>query len=104
MSEEDVERILAHPLAMIGSDGLTGLGRPHPRLRGGSPRVLSHHARTRRLFALETAVHKMTGLPARRFGLVGRRQVAAGAAADLTPFDAARIADLHAGQVLRRAG
>jgi N-acyl-D-amino-acid deacylase len=35
----------------------------------------------------------MTGLPAARFGLAGRGRIAAGCAADLVVFDAARIAD-----------
>jgi N-acyl-D-amino-acid deacylase len=93
MSDEDVERILAHPLCMVGSDGLAGEGSPHPRLWGSFPRVLGHYARDRALFSLETAVHKMTGLPARRFGLAGRGLVREGYAADLTLFDAATVAD-----------
>lgn len=93
MAEADVERILTHPLTMIGSDGLPHDRHPHPRLWGSFPRVLSHYARERSLFSLETAVHKMTGLPARRFRLAGRGLVAAGAFADLVLFDADRIAD-----------
>lgn len=93
MSEDDVERILAHPLAMIGSDGLPHDQSPHPRLWGSFPRVLGRYARERKLFALETAVHKMTGLTARRFGLAGRGLLHPGAAADLVLFDALTIAD-----------
>ena len=93
MSEEDVERILAHPLTMVGSDGLPHDERPHPRLWGTFPRVLGHYARERHLFSLETAVHKMTGLTARRFGLAGRGLVAPGAWADLTLFDADLVLD-----------
>lgn len=93
MDEGDVERILAHPLAMVGSDGLPHDAQPHPRLWGSFPRVLAHCARERRLFDLETAVHKMTGLPARRFGLAGRGVVAPGASADLVLFDAERVQD-----------
>ncbi|MFY7857356.1 MAG: N-acyl-D-amino-acid deacylase family protein [Rubrivivax sp.] len=93
MSDEDVDRILAHPLAMIGSDGLPAPGPQHPRLWGTFPRVLGHYARERRLLSLETAVHKMTGLTARRFGLRGRGGVAPQHAADLTVFDPATVAD-----------
>ena len=93
MSDEDVDRILAHPLAMVGSDGLPGEGTQHPRLWGTFPRVLGHYARERGLFTLEQAVHKMTGLTARRFGLAGRGLLQPGAAADITVFDAATVAD-----------
>lgn len=93
MSDEDVERILAHPLAMVGSDGLPGEGPQHPRLWGTFPRVLGHYARERGLFSLEQAVHKMTGLTARRFGLAGRGVLQPGAAADITVFDPATVAD-----------
>ena len=93
MDEADVERILAHPQTMVGSDGLPHDTFPHPRLWGAFPRVLGHYARERGLFSMETAVHKMTGLPAARFGLAGRGTVAVGAAADLVVFDAERVCD-----------
>ncbi|MFT3818143.1 MAG: D-aminoacylase [Rubrivivax sp.] len=93
MSDEDVDRILAHPLAMIGSDGLPHDAVPHPRLWGTFPRVLGHYVRERRVLALEAAVHKMTGLTARRFGLAGRGELRPGWAADVTVFDPARVID-----------
>jgi N-acyl-D-amino-acid deacylase len=93
MDEADVQRILAHPLTMVGSDGLAHDAVPHPRLWGTFPRVLGHYARERRLFSLETAVHKMTGLSARRFGLVNRGLIAPGHAADIVVFDEATVAD-----------
>jgi len=93
MSEDDVSRILAHPMAMVGSDGLAHDIKPHPRLWGTFPRVLGHYTRERRLFTLETAIHKMTGLSARRFGLEGRGSIAVGQCADLVVFDENRIAD-----------
>jgi N-acyl-D-amino-acid deacylase len=93
MAEADVDRILRHRLTMIGSDGLPCDPRPHPRLWGSFPRVIGHHARERGLFSLEEAVHKMTGLPAQRFGLADRGLVREGQAADLVLFDPDRIAD-----------
>jgi len=93
MSDEDVDRILAHPLVMIGSDGLPHDPVPHPRLWGTFPRVLGHYVRQRRLLALETAIHKMTGLTARRFGLAARGELRVGAAADVTVFDAEHVLD-----------
>lgn len=93
MSEIDVERILAWPATMIGSDGIPLQARPHPRLWGSFPRVLGRYCRDRGLFTLEAAVHKMTGLTAARFGLADRGLVAAGMAADVTVFDAASVID-----------
>jgi N-acyl-D-aspartate/D-glutamate deacylase len=93
MAEEDVRRILAFPLTMIGSDGLPHDARPHPRLWGTFPRVIGHYARRLGLFTLEQAVHKMTGLPARQFGLSDRGELREGAAADLVVFDPETIID-----------
>src|SRR5690606_5842040 len=69
MHEDDVRRILAHRLTMVGSDGLPNDPLPHPRLWGAFPRVLGHYSRDLGLFPLAQAVHKMTGLSAARFGL-----------------------------------
>jgi N-acyl-D-aspartate/D-glutamate deacylase len=99
-SPENVARVLAHPAVMIGSDSI-GLwagegarpGKPHPRAYGTFPRVLGHYARERKLFPLETAVHKMTGMCAARLRLRDRGLVRAGWAADLTVFDPATVND-----------
>ena len=78
---------------MVGSDGLPHDTFPHPRLWGAFPRVLGHYTRDRKLFPLETAVHKMSGLSASRFGLHDRGLVRPGYAADLVVFDPDRVAD-----------
>src|SRR6266566_3075944 len=93
MDEADVRRVLAFEHTMIGSDGLPHDVHPHPRLWGTFPRVLGHYCREVGLFGLETAVRKMTGLPAARFGLSGRGVVAEGAYADLTVFDPETVID-----------
>ncbi len=93
MDEEDVRRILSYKHSMIGSDGLPHDRHPHPRLWGAFARVLGHYARDVGLFSLETAVHKMTGLSAEKFGLRDRGIIREGAFADLTLFDPAAIID-----------
>ena len=93
MNEEDLERIMAHPAAMIGSDGIASMEFPHPRLWGTFPRVLGHYVRQKKLFDLETAVHKMTGLTADKFGLCDRGRITVGAYADLVLFDPDTIID-----------
>lgn len=93
MDERDVQRILAFPHTMIGSDGLPHDVAPHPRLWGAFPRVLGHYCRELGLFSLETAVYKMTGLTAQTFGLPGRGLLAPGMHADITVFDPDHVAD-----------
>ncbi|MEI9902885.1 MAG: D-aminoacylase [Asticcacaulis sp.] len=91
--EADMQRILCHDGCMIGSDGLPNDPLPHPRLWGTFPRVLGRYARELGLLPLEQAVHKMTGLSARTFGLEDRGLIAPGMAADITVFDAAAVLD-----------
>jgi N-acyl-D-amino-acid deacylase len=93
MDEEDVRRIMAHPLSMIGSDGIPHDAHPHPRLWGTFPRVLGHYARGLGLFSMETAVHKMTGRCAEAYGIVDRGVLREGAYADIVVFDPATVID-----------
>ena len=100
MSQENVEMVLSHPLVMIGSDGAsiapTGKAaetRPHPRLYGCCPRVLSHYCRERGIFDLPTAVRKMTGTPADQAGIGDRGRIARGKKADIAVFNAATVKD-----------
>ena len=94
MDENDVQRIMKHPLSMIGSDGLPEDPFPHPRLWGAFPRVLGHFSRDLGLFPLHTAVHKMTGLTATRFGLHQRGFVREGYWADLVLFNPETVRDV----------
>jgi N-acyl-D-amino-acid deacylase len=100
MREEDVERILAHPLAAVCSDGGAwapygplSTGVPHPRTYGTFPRVLGRYVRERKVLPLEAAIHRMTALPARRVGLHDRGTIAPGMRADLVAFDPDTVAD-----------
>lgn len=93
MAAEDVHRILQHPDTMIGSDGLPNDPLPHPRLWGTFPRVLGYYSREQRLFPLTVAVHKMTGMPAKRFRLHDRGLVREGYKADLVLFHPEKVRD-----------
>lgn len=93
MSEEDVQRILSHSHAMIGSDGLPHDEHPHPRLWGTFPRVLGHYCRDLNLFPLEEAIRRMTGYSAKTFGLKDRGRIAPNYFADITIFDEETILD-----------
>ena len=96
LDEGDVRRIMQSPHTMIASDGRLsrpGDGHPHPRAYGTFPRVLGEYVREQKLLALETAVHKMTQMPAQRLRLADRGVLRVGAAADVVVFDAATVKD-----------
>ncbi|MBI2529026.1 MAG: D-aminoacylase [Candidatus Rokubacteria bacterium] len=99
-SEDNVKQALAHPHVMVGSDSIglsTGPGphpgKPHPRMYGTFPRVLGRYCREEHVVSLESAVHKMTGMPAAKLRLRDRGLLRRGFAADLALFDAATIRD-----------
>ena len=99
-AEENVVKALTHPHVMIGSDSI-GLsagpgphpGKPHPRMYGTFPRVLGVYIRERKLLSWETAVNKMTGMPAAKLGLRERGLIRPGYFADLALFDPATVKD-----------
>ncbi|HEY8165301.1 MAG TPA: D-aminoacylase [Gemmatimonadaceae bacterium] len=100
MSEDNLERILSHPLGMVCTDGgafavdgPTRRGSPHPRGAGSFPRVLGRYVRERKVMPLATAIRKMTSMPAARAHLTDRGRLAVGMAADVVVFDPSRIAD-----------
>jgi N-acyl-D-aspartate/D-glutamate deacylase len=96
MDEKDVERIMKHPMTMIGSDGRLsrpGDGQPHPRAYGTFPRVLGYYVREKKILSLTEAIHKMTGLSAGRLALSDRGLIKVGNKADITIFDPETIID-----------
>jgi len=100
MATEDVEAILADRQVAVGSDGRgmnveTDAGKAtHPRSYGTFVRVLGRYVREKKLLTLETAVNKMTGLPALRLNLSDRGHLKPGSAADITIFDPAKVIDV----------
>lgn len=100
LSEEEVARVLAHPLVCIGSDSYAMNASPpftttwlHPRNFGTFPRFLSEYVRNRRLIALETAIQKLTSMPASRLGLRDRGVLAPGKTADIAIIDYQNLTD-----------
>ncbi|MBM3906714.1 MAG: D-aminoacylase [Gemmatimonadetes bacterium] len=100
MSEENLERILQHPQAMVCSDGgslaVSGparRGHPHPRGAGTFARVLGRYVRERKALSLGAAIHKMSALSAERLRLARRGYLRAGAFGDVVVFDPGTVAD-----------
>jgi N-acyl-D-aspartate/D-glutamate deacylase len=90
-----VSPFLAHPSSMIGSDGIyQESGLIHPRIFGTAARILGRCVRDLHLFTLEEAVYKLSGYPAKRFGLSKRGVIQEGHWADLVSFDASIIQDM----------
>lgn len=93
--ESDVAEFLAHPLAIVGSDGtampVSAPGRPHPRSFGAHARLLQRYVRERKVLTLADAVHKSTLAAAERLGLRHRGRVAVGCRADLAVFDLGQV-------------
>jgi N-acyl-D-amino-acid deacylase len=94
MADADVEQVLKWDNSLIASDSLHDRAhKPHPRLYGTFPRVLSKYVREENLLTLEEAVRKMTSFPARRFKLDGRGLLAPGYTADMVVFDPDTISE-----------
>ena len=96
INEEDVKRILAHPVTMPSSDGgIEGPSErvPHPRNYGTFSRVLGVYVREQGVIPFHTAIHKMARLPADRIGLEDRGRITEGAYADVAVIDPASVID-----------
>lgn len=87
LDEDDVRAILQNERVCVGTDGIFGGGKPHPRLYGSYPRIFETYVREQNLITMEEAVRKMTSLPARFFGLDEKGLVRPGMDADLVVFD-----------------
>jgi len=100
MSEDNLKRILSHPLVGVGCDssamapyGKLGRGKPHPRGYGTYPRVLGRYVRNQGIIPLPNMIQKMTSIPAQRFGFNQRGSLQKGNFADVVIFDEKKIMD-----------
>jgi N-acyl-D-aspartate/D-glutamate deacylase len=100
MSDDDVAAIMAVPWIAVCTDAqgrrpghpiLDG-GKPHPRTYGSTARVLDTYVRREGTLGLETAIAKMTSVPAERLGLRDRGVIREDAFADLVIFDPETVA------------
>lgn len=91
-TEEHVMCFMKRPEMNACTDGLLG-GKPHPRVYGAFPRILSVYVREKSTLTLEEAIHKMTGKAAEAMHLNNRGRIQAGFYADLCIFDAEAVRD-----------
>jgi hypothetical protein len=93
-SEALVDRVIAHPLVSIASDGGPG----HPRNAGTYSRILAHAVRESGSITLMDALRKMSLMPAQRLEratAAARRKgrLQEGADADIVVFDPLKVTD-----------
>ncbi|OGI21308.1 MAG: hypothetical protein A2808_01430 [Candidatus Moranbacteria bacterium RIFCSPHIGHO2_01_FULL_55_24] len=101
LSPKNVLRAIQHPFSIISSNGAgysiahkaTG-DLVHPRNFGTFPKVFAEYVREKKALSWEEAVHKMSGLPAKKFRLEKRGALVRGFAADVVVFDPEKIQDL----------
>ena len=94
MDERDVDTVAKLPYTALISDALYGGGgNPHPRLYGAFPRLIHDFVLARGILPMETAIHKMTGLPADILGLRERGRILPGNHADLAVFAPTALCD-----------
>jgi N-acyl-D-amino-acid deacylase len=100
MTEENLKRILAHPLVGVGCDGsalapygLLSKGKSHPRSYGTFPRVLGKYIREEKILPMAEMLKKMTSIPAGNFGFARRGVLQRGYFADIVIFDEKRVID-----------
>ncbi len=101
ISEDDIKKLLVHPLVMVSSDcatwsetgPMTDPPEYHPCAFGEYPGIFERYVRDQPLLSMQEAVRKMTSFPAQRMGLLDRGLLRPGMMADIALIDLARIKD-----------
>ena len=101
ISEDDIKKLLVHPLVMVSSDcatwathgPLTDPPPYEPCAFGEYPGILERYVRDEELLTMQEAIRKMTSFPAQRIGLLDRGLLRPGMKADITIIDLDKIKD-----------
>ncbi len=92
-NEENVQKILQHPIHLVGSDGILVGDMPHPRGWGSHVRFLAHYVRDLELLTWEEGIRHMTSAATQRLGFLERGLVRPGMMADIVVFDPETLQD-----------
>lgn len=100
MKEENLQKQVSLPWVSFGSDAFSAApegvfikSSTHPRAYGNFARVLAKYVRDEKRMPLQTAIFKLSKLPATNLKLSKRGELAVGHFADIVVFDPATIQD-----------
>lgn len=94
MCQDDIDEIARLPYSGIISDAIYAeTDTPHPRMFGAFPKIIREYVNERKILSLETAIYKMTGLPAKRMQIEDRGVLQEGFYADILVFDPDKFRD-----------
>lgn len=92
-TERSIFTAISDPKVSISTDTiLMGFGKPSHLFYGAFPKFFGRYVREKKMLSLETAIRKVTGLPAEEFGLSKRGFIREGYFADIVVFDPRTIA------------
>ncbi len=88
MCQDDIDTVAKLPYSIFISDAIYAqTDTPHPRMYGAFPKALRDYVKNRSILPLETCISKMTGLSAKRMGILNRGLLKEGYYADINIFD-----------------
>lgn len=90
-TEDNLIRIMTHPLMCFGSDSLYSTPIPHPRSYHSTVEFLSKYVRDKKILTIEDAIRRMSYEPCRRLGIADRGIIKEGSYADIVVFDLDRL-------------
>src|SRR5690606_8499564 len=82
MDEQDILNFSKQPWVMTGSDG----GGFHPRTYATFTQIVENYSLAKEVFPLEWAIHRATGMTARKFKIPNRGEIREGYFADIILF------------------